>query len=37
MTIKYTSGVLIIALSLALATPMAAQSGKIGYKQESQF
>jgi hypothetical protein len=31
MTIKYISGVLIIALSLALATPMAAQSGKIGY------
>ena len=31
MTIKYISGVLIIALGLALPTPMAAQSGKIGY------
>jgi hypothetical protein len=31
MTSRYISGVLIIALGLALTTPVAAQSGKIGY------
>jgi hypothetical protein len=31
MTSRYISGVLITALGLALTTPVAAQSGKIGY------